>query len=155
MAFVKLFPLGFGDPTKPDRLYAVSETDVMAHLLRFAEKDPLDGKLYYPFAEHYRFKFWMNDRIRRHRTLSQATVYLKKNPEDAALTIDDLRQMVSGNTWQSLMKRLSAYSANLTGSDAYWYHRRQELQAIFQQEVVVSLSLHSALRITTGKTFIG
>ena len=67
MAFVKLFPLGFADPTKPDRQFAVSETDATAHLLCFAELDPLNGNLYYPFAEHDRFKFRINDRIRRHR----------------------------------------------------------------------------------------
>ena len=70
MAFVKLFPLGFADPTKPDQLFAVSGADAIAQLLRFAELDPLNGNLYYPFAEYDRFKFWMNDRIRRHRTLS-------------------------------------------------------------------------------------
>ena len=31
------------------------------------------------------------------------------------------------------MKSTTAYSANLTGSDAYWIYRRQELEAIFQQ----------------------
>ena len=41
MAFVKLFALGFADPTKPDRQFAVSETDATAHLLRFAELEHL------------------------------------------------------------------------------------------------------------------
>ena len=46
MAFVKLFPLGFADLTKPDRQFAVSETDATAHLLRFAELHPLTENLY-------------------------------------------------------------------------------------------------------------
>ena len=46
MAFVKLFPLGFAYPTKPDRQYAASETDATAHLLRFAKLDPLTVNLY-------------------------------------------------------------------------------------------------------------
>ena len=92
MAFVKSFTLGFADPTKPDRQFAVSETDATAHHLRFAELDPLTRNLYYPFAEYGRFKFWMDDRIRRQWTLSQSTIYLKKTPGDAALTINDLRQ---------------------------------------------------------------
>jgi hypothetical protein len=31
------------------------------------------------------------------------------------------------------MKRLTAYSANITGSDAYWFKRRCELEAAFEQ----------------------
>ena len=50
MAFVKLFPLGFADPTKASRQFAVSETDASAHFLRFAELDPLTENLYYPFC---------------------------------------------------------------------------------------------------------
>ena len=42
MAFVKLLSLGFADPTKPDRQFDVSETDATAHLLCFAEQDPLN-----------------------------------------------------------------------------------------------------------------
>ena len=66
IAFVKLFTLLFADPIKPDRQFAVSDTDAAAYFLRFAESDLLTGNLHYPFAEHNRFKFWMNDRIRRH-----------------------------------------------------------------------------------------
>lgn len=32
------------------------------------------------------------------------------------------------------MARLSAYSANITGSDAYWFQRRYELEATFEQK---------------------
>ena len=32
------------------------------------------------------------------------------------------------------MTRLSAYSANVTGSDSYWFQRRNELEATFQQK---------------------
>ena len=79
LAFVKLFPLGQADPTRQGRLMAVTEVQAANHLLRFAEIDPQSkptpdnpsGTLYYPFAEHPRFSFWMVDRIRRHRALSQ------------------------------------------------------------------------------------
>jgi hypothetical protein len=143
LAFVKLFPLGKADPTNKDRRLDVKENDATIHLLRYAEYDPLtygadedpsNGTLYYPFAEHERFQYWMNDRIRRHRSLSQTTVYLKKNPQDAALSIDDLRTMLRDGSWRALMSRLFAYSANITGSDGYWHQRRQELEAIFQQK---------------------
>ena len=70
MAGVQIFPLEVAEPTKPIREFVVSETDATAHLLRYTVFDPLTENLYYPSAEHDRFKFWMNDRIRRHRTLA-------------------------------------------------------------------------------------
>jgi hypothetical protein len=32
------------------------------------------------------------------------------------------------------MKRMSAYASNITGSDAYWYKRRNELESTFEQK---------------------
>lgn len=32
------------------------------------------------------------------------------------------------------MKRMTPYSANITGSDAYWSRRRAELTATFEQK---------------------
>lgn len=32
------------------------------------------------------------------------------------------------------MKRMMAYSANISGSDPYWYKRRRELEATFEQK---------------------
>ena len=88
MAFIKLFPLGQADPTKKGRRVEVKMLAASSHLLRFAERDPSipitennpNGTLYYPFAEHQRFTFWIVDRIRRHRALDQCKVFLKQNP---------------------------------------------------------------------------
>ena len=103
LAFVKLFPLGQADPTSKYRLIAISELLASAHLLRYAEVDPSfapteeypNGVMYYPFAEHERFSFWMVDRIHRHRALSQAQVYLKQNPSIGVLTMKELKEMVT------------------------------------------------------------
>lgn len=35
-----------------------------------------------------------------------------------------------------MIKRLSAFSTNITGSDQFWYRRRLELQATFEQKMV-------------------
>ena len=46
--------------------------------------------------------------------------------------------MIHDNTWDNVMKRITAYSVNLTVADAHWYHRCQELEAIcFSKEDVV------------------
>jgi len=34
---------------------------------------------------------------------------------------------------------MSTYAANITGSDAYWYKRRQELVAIFEQKKTATI----------------
>ena len=67
LAFVKLFPFGEADPTKKGRVRAVRELEASSHLLKYAERDPSipaseehpNGVLYYPFAEHPRFSFYM------------------------------------------------------------------------------------------------
>ena len=79
MAFPSLFPHGLADPTKKDRITAVSETDGFSHLLKYACLNTKTNQLYYPFVQHPRFKFWAYDRIRRHRALDQSSVYLKLN----------------------------------------------------------------------------
>lgn len=135
LAFPTLFPLGFADPTKIDRLLAVSEQDATAHLLRYAEPDPCEpGTMWYPFAEHARFKFWMLDRIRRHRIIQQSSVFLRQNPEEATLTVEELKQKLAEGTCDNLLSKMHLYTANVTGSDSYWHARRCELEAIFEQK---------------------
>lgn len=141
LAFPKLFPLGQADPTAT-RLLKVTESHAAAHLLKYAELDPAEpvsqlhpsGQLYYPFAEHERFMFWMADRIRRHRALSQAKVYFRQNPRDEALTMDQLKDMIHTGEIKKLVGRIYAYTANIVGSDAYWAKRKRELRAIMEQK---------------------
>ena len=96
LSFPKLFPLGLADPIRKARLIDVSETDAYRHLIKYACKNS-EGDFYYPFAEHPRFLFYAYDRLRRHRTLDQSKVYLKQNPQDAALTIDELKEIINSN----------------------------------------------------------
>lgn len=92
------------------------------------------GELYYPFVSHGRFKFWAYDRLRRHRGLDQTKIYLKQNPGDANLSIAQLREKLQNGTGDQILHRMSAYSANITGSDAYWFKRRTELESTFEQK---------------------
>jgi hypothetical protein len=133
LLFPKLFPNGMGDPTKKSRLKYVSESLAIQHLMKVVSKSSQTGEFYYPVAQHPRFKFWYYDRLRRHRTLDQAKVYIKQNPRDANMTIQELKNMISSGESDSLMKRLSSYSANVTGSDSYWFKRRTELEATMEQ----------------------
>ncbi|RMZ94086.1 ATP-dependent DNA helicase PIF1 [Brachionus plicatilis] len=58
---------------------------------------------------------------------------MKQNSADASLSISDLKELLKTGQSDTLMKKMSAYCANITGSDAYWYKRRSELEATFEQ----------------------
>ena len=79
LAFPSLFPLGEADPTKKGRIEEVSETDGFKHLLKYATINTKTNEYYYPFVTHSRFKYWAYDRIRRHKALDQAKIYLRDN----------------------------------------------------------------------------
>ncbi len=76
LVFPKLFPNCLGDPTLKGRTQFVSETETYRHLIRFAGKRVNSDELYYPFAEHPRFMFYVQDRLIRHRTLDQCKMGL-------------------------------------------------------------------------------
>ena len=71
---------------------------------------------------------------RRHQLISQASVYLNHNPDDAKLTIHHLRDMVGRLSSELLMKRMQRYAAKILGSNQYWFQRHQELRALLDQK---------------------
>lgn len=128
MAFPTLFPDGKGDPTNPSLNRHVPFSQSIKHLLKFGEF--LGGKWVYRFAKHPRFSYWALNMIQRKRTLQQSSVFIKQNPGDAHVTIEQLREMRSNNTSTNFMTKLSRYVGNITGSNAYWQKRRNELKSI-------------------------
>ncbi len=94
LSLPKLFPNCYGDPTIKERLEIVTETEAYKYLIKFACKKAKTGELYYPFAEHPRFMFLVADRLRRHRTIDQSGIYLKNNPGDATMTIEDIKNII-------------------------------------------------------------
>ena len=132
LASPTLFPLVQADPTTKVRIHAVTEQKAAGHLLKVLSVKP-NGELYYPFARHARFKFWINDRIRRHRVLGQSTIYLRKNPGDGNLSLDDLRGLLQNHHEAfQVLGRMNAYTANVTGSSSYWKKERNKLLSTIQ-----------------------
>ncbi|RNA16317.1 ATP-dependent DNA helicase PIF1 [Brachionus plicatilis] len=129
LAFPKLFPNGAGDPTKKARLKEVTESLAFKHLMKSAAKSYKNCHFYYAWAKHQRFKFWAYDRLRRHRSLDQCKVFFKHNVHEANLSMNQLKSMINTPESNLLMKKMSTYSANITGSDAYYYpdHHWEEL----------------------------
>lgn len=129
MAFPTLFPDGKGDPLDPSLLREVSLLEKVKHLIRFAEKTD-NGQWVYRFARHPRFAYWAFDMIQRKRVLQQSGIFLKQNPGEAHLTIDELREMAANDNSSLFMLKVSRYVANIPGTNAYWYKVREELKAI-------------------------
>ncbi|CAB4021637.1 Hypothetical predicted protein [Paramuricea clavata] len=58
---------------------------------------------------------------------AQSGIFLKQNPGEAHLTIDELREMAASNNSNVFMSKLSRYVGN---ANAYWSRVREELRAI-------------------------
>ena len=128
MAFPTLFPDAKGDPTIPSLNRDVPFSKSVKHLLKFGEW--FGDHWVYGFAKHPRFSYWALNMIQRKRTLQQSSVFIKQNPGDSHLTIDQLREMASNNSSTVFMKKLSRYVGNITGSNAYWHKKRDELKSV-------------------------
>ena len=128
MAFPTLFPDGKGDPTNQGLLRDVPLQERIKHLVKFAEI--IDGKWVYRFANHPRFSYWAFNMIQRKRILQQSGIFLKQNPGEAHLTIDELREMAASNNANLFMSKVSRYVGNISGPSSYWNRVREELKAI-------------------------
>ena len=136
LSFPTLFPDGKGDPTNSSIRKTIAKSDTesfsekIKHLIKFSEY--IDGKWVYRFAAHPRFGFWAYNMLYRKRLLGQGSFYLKQNPGEANLTIDELQEMVIAGSYGTIMKKLSRY-ANITGTNAYWNKAKEELKATINQ----------------------
>jgi len=130
MAFPTLFPDGKGDPTNPAILKNITLKEKIKHLIKFAEKK--DNKWIYRFANHPSFSYWALSMIQRKQILQQTGIFLKQNRGEQHLTLEERREMVDNNNANLLMTKLSRYITNISGSDAYWYKKKEDLKGIIQ-----------------------
>ena len=128
MAFPTLFPDGKGDPTNPTLYIDIPLSGRIQHLIKFAEC--IGNRWVYRFANHPRFTYWALNMVQRKRTLQQSSIFLKQNPGESHLTIEELHDMAISNSSSIFMSKLSRYLCNITGSSAYWYRVREDLKAI-------------------------
>ena len=128
MAFPTLFPDGKGDPTNSALFREISFQDKIKHLIKFSEYK--NGNWVYRFASHPRFPYWAFNMIYRQRLLQQSGIFLKQNPGEAHLTIDQLREMAENGNSTEFMSKLSRYIANIPGTNAYWHKVREDLKAV-------------------------
>eukprot|EP00978_Attheya_sp_CCMP212_P041091 scaffold231316_cov51-Attheya_sp.AAC.1 len=116
-----------------DRRTGVKLTESNKHLLKYAIFNPANNLWWYPFATDPRWMHWAQNTAERHRCQGQRGVYLdNKTSEDANITEDELRLLVEKNDdgLKQLISRMQKFNSNVTGSAAYFYKKRCELEAL-------------------------
>ena len=127
-----------GDPTNNAILIDTGNnfTDALAsklkHLIKFSERR--NDKWFCRFAAHPRFAYWAYNILYRRRILGQGSYFLKQNPSEANLTLDNLKEMLLSNSHNSLMSKLVHYGKNVSGTNAYWSQAREDLKTIIHQK---------------------
>ena len=144
LAFPFLFHKQQGDITIGDRAIRIDKVEAAQHLLWYAIKRPEEngGGYYYPFAAHPKWCYWMQNTIERHRIHSQKKIYFKRNPEDLALTADDIQKIIDTEdvgTIKDLLSNMQMYSANLPGSDAYFSKHKRELESCMDHKKMITV----------------
>ena len=134
MAFPTLFPYGTGDVTMRSRRFDITFTNAMRHYLNYAVYSETLHAYIYPFAEHSRWVHWAQNTEERHRFNTQRQVFLRKNDAVANLTEDNLRRIVNegGDELNALVRKMHVYTANIIGSNSYFYKKRKELEALME-----------------------
>jgi hypothetical protein len=119
ICFPARFPRGSGDPTMlVNRVHEVKISSGFRHLLKLRIRNSCEP----------RFVNWAQNIVERRRTISQASFFLKKNPGVASMDLEDLQRVAQDpNERMNLLNKMSVYSANITGSNSYWYLRQCEL----------------------------
>ena len=56
-------------------------------------------------SSHPRFSYWALNMIQRKRISQQSGIFLRQNPSEAHLTLDELRQMATSNDSNTLISK--------------------------------------------------
>ena len=137
LSFPSLFPDGKGDPMNHALVRNISENETesfaqkIKHLIKFAEN--INGKWKYHFASHTRFAYWAYNILYRRRLLNQGNFFIKQNPGEANLTLEELHEMISSGSYSKVMSKLMHYAKNVTGTNAYWNQTKEQLKATITQ----------------------
>ena len=118
-AFPVLFPTGAADFLAP-RQRMVTIGNYFKHLMLYHGQR---------FAKHPRFRYFALNTQMRHRALQNGRIYVRQNPDDGHLSVDELRDMV-GHSNQALSNRVLHFGATLRGTRQFWQKQRSRLTAM-------------------------
>ena len=115
-AFPTLFPTGEADFLAP-RQQTVTVGMYFKHLMMYGERR---------FAKHPRFRYFALNTEMGWRALQTGRVYINQHPDDARLTLDDLRDMV-GHEGEFFTHRVMHFASSLRGTSQFWFKQRSRL----------------------------
>ena len=81
------------------------------------------------FAKHPRFRYFALNTQMRHRALQTGRIYVRQNPHDGHLSVDELREMVTRDS-DALSNRILHFGASLRGTRQFWQKQKKRLTAI-------------------------
>ncbi len=118
-AFPTLFPTGKADFSAP-RQRTVTIGRYLKHLMLYK-----DGR----FARHSRFRYFALNTEMRWRALQAGRIYVRQNPQDARLSVPELRDMI-GCGGAAFSSRVMHFATSLRGTQPYWFKQRTRLIAM-------------------------
>ena len=83
---------------------------------------------------HPRWMHWAQNTAERHRANGQKSVFLTQHPEFANLSQRELIRIVNeqGDEFQQLLGGMQVFNANLNGSNAYLFQKKQDLETLME-----------------------
>ena len=133
MAFPSLFPYGYGDPFL-NHAKCANKTFILKvrYLLDYCEN--YKGNKEFRFAEHPRFVFAMYSLFYKERINNQANFYLKQNPQEANMTIAQMKALIGTGNKNHVVKNIQRYMSNIPGTPSYWYALNLDLETIIKDK---------------------
>ena len=119
LAFPTLFPTGAAE-FLASRIHKITIGNYFKHLVMYDDRR---------FAKHCRFRYFALNTEMRWRALQTGRIYVRQNPEDAQLSVDELRDMV-GRDGENFSSRVLHYAASLRGTRQYRMQQRRRLIAM-------------------------
>ena len=86
--------------------------------------------------------------------MQQSGIFLKQNPGEAHLTIDELHEMAASNNANVFMSKVSRYVGNIAGTNAYWNRVREKLKAIITSVGAPTLFSLSPQHVCIGLSYM-
>lgn len=120
-AFPTIFPGGSADFLAP-RQRMVTIANYCKHLMMYQDQR---------FAKHPRFRYFALNTIMRHRALQTGRIYVRQNPHDGHLSVDELRDMIHHNS-ENLSNRVLHFGSSLRGTRQFWQRQRSRLTAMVE-----------------------
>ena len=115
-AFPTLFPAGAADFLAPQQ-HSVTIGNYFKHLMLYCDQR---------FAKHPRVRYFALNTQMRHRALQTGRIYVRQNPHDGHLSVDQLRELV-GHDNNAFTSRVLHFGATLRGTRQFWLKQKRRL----------------------------